>query len=280
MGHDWRADPQSPPSPSPSLEGRRPPKGSCPSGLPIAVVGDAEPVPGARKPYTGKMRDFASYLLNLYGPDPFGEVRAASAVHRVEHASTLPGGEQDCGVYPSDGLKMRVVATIVRAAGARRILEVGGGLGYSALWLAEAAGEGGVVETIDRFPEHIAGIAGFASQFRLSDRIRAIEGEGAEILNSLTGLYDAIHDDGWFGARPAYYDRLAKLLRPGGLLIMSNWFLLEHAVTGKSPVDWAQFAGPRWREDIQDYARHLLSDARYHVSFVTGPAFAIACRLP
>jgi predicted O-methyltransferase YrrM len=87
-----------------------------------------------------------------------------------------------------------------------------------------------------------------------------------------------IHDDGWFAAQPAYYDRLAQLLRPGGLLVMSNWFLLEHAVTGASPIDWAQFAGPRWADDIQAYAHRLANDDRYDVSFVQSPAFALAYR--
>jgi predicted O-methyltransferase YrrM len=49
---------------------------------------------------------------------------------------------------------MHLLGTIVRTTGARRVLEIGGGLGYSALWLADAVGLGGQVETIDRFAEH------------------------------------------------------------------------------------------------------------------------------
>jgi predicted O-methyltransferase YrrM len=224
------------------------------------------------------MGGFDEFLLGLYRTDPFAEVRSASKAHRVEHGASLPGGEQECGVYPSDPLKMRAVATIVRAAGARRILEIGGGLGYSALWLARAAGTAGSVETLDRYPEHARQIERFAVQFALAGRVRVVPGEGAAVLSSLAGPYDAIHDDGWFAAQPAYYDRLAQLVRPGGLLVMSNWFLLEHAVTGESPVDWAQFAGPSWSGDVKSYARRLTSDPRWHVSFVQKPSFAIACR--
>jgi len=190
------------------------------------------------------MTDFGAYLLDLYGPDPFAEVRRSSEAHRLAHARSLPGGEQECGVYPSDALKMRALTTIVRGASARRLLEIGGGLGYSALWFAAALGDDGRVDTIDRFPEHTAQITAYAGQFGLSGRVTAVTGEGEDVLQSLTGPYDIIHDDGWFASQPAYYDRLAQLLRPGGLLLMSNWFLLEHAVTGGGDTDWSQFAGP------------------------------------
>lgn len=92
------------------------------------------------------------YLLDLYGGDPFARVHAASNAYREEHNAVL--ALQDCGVYPSEAPKMRVLATLARAAGAKRVLEIGCGLGYSAFWLAEAAGPEGTVETIDRFAEH------------------------------------------------------------------------------------------------------------------------------
>ncbi|MEX0684099.1 MAG: class I SAM-dependent methyltransferase [Dehalococcoidia bacterium] len=220
---------------------------------------------------------FSEYLINLYGEDPFAEVRIASDLHRVAHAKLLAGGEQECGVYPSDMLKMRVVVTIARAVTARRILEIGGGLGYSALWLATS---GGSVETIDRFPEHVASIRSHAGRYGLSDRLQAFEGEGEDILASLDGTYDLVHDDGWFAAQPRYYERLADIVRPGGLLVMSNWFLLEHAVTGESPIDWSLFAGPSWRDDIRAYAERLTTDERWDLSFVQRPAVALAWRRP
>lgn len=229
-------------------------------------------------PDSNQQERFNDFLLDLYGPDQFADVRALSEEHRIAHAPSLAGGEQECGVYPSDVLKMRVLVTIAHAAGARRVLEIGGGLGYSALWLADAIGDGGHVETIDRFSEHIAEIGAYTQRFGLADRISALHGEGGDILRNLTGPYDLIHDDGWFAAQPPYYDRLADLLRPGGLLVMSNWFLLEHAVGRQSPVDWAQFAGPTWAADIKSYARRLAADERYDVSFVQRPAVALAYR--
>jgi predicted O-methyltransferase YrrM len=213
-----------------------------------------------------------AFLSGLYSDDPFADVRAASDAHRADHAAVLPGGEQECGVFPSNALKLRLIDTLVRATVARRVLEIGGGLGYSALWLAQAAGLDGRVETIDRFPEHVAQIAGFAQHHGLADRISAIHGEGDAVLASLTGPYDLIHDDGWFGVQPAYYDRMIDVLRPGGLLVMSNWFLLDQGFRETPDLDWSQFAGPSWRADVRAYAKVLVEDPRLDVSFVMGPA--------
>jgi predicted O-methyltransferase YrrM len=217
---------------------------------------------------TGPVTDF---LLRLHGADPFDAVREASERHREEH---------ECDVYPSDHLKMRFVANLVLAMGARRILEVGGGLGYSALWLASAAPQDGIVETIDRFQEHAALGERYAAELGYSGRVQYLIGEAAELLPELAGPYDLVHDDGWFARKPAYYDRMVELLRPGGLLVMSNWFLLDQALRGETTMDWAEFAGPTWAGDVQDYARTLIADERLRVSFIMAPAYAgLACRV-
>jgi len=218
----------------------------------------------------GRVRD---YLQNLYGADPFQTVYEASNTHRENHARVLSGGAQECGVYPSEALKMRVLATLVQAASAKRILEIGCGLGYSALWLADAAGPDSTVETIERFPEHAELARGFAAEFALGERIRVLLGEGDVILAGLEGQYDVIHDDGWFGLQPPYYERVVELLRPGGLWILSNWFLLDQAITGQTTMDWAQFAGPQWADDVKAYAETLMSDPRLYVSYIMQPSW-------
>jgi predicted O-methyltransferase YrrM len=223
----------------------------------------------------------AAYLLDLYGGDPFVRVHEASNTHREEHARSLSGGEQECGVYPSDAVKMRVLATLVQAIAARRILEFGCGLGYSALWLADAAGIDGSLETIDRFPEHAELARGFATEFGLADRITVLVGEADSVLRDMVGPYDLVHDDGWFGHQPAYYERVVELLRPGGLWILSNWFLLDQAITGQTTMDWAQFAGASWADDVMAYARTLTSDPRLHVSYIMQPSWvALAYKRP
>jgi len=211
------------------------------------------------------------YLLELHGADPYADVYSASETHREAHGA-------DCEVYPSNPLKARLLGTLARATASRRILEIGGGLGYSALWLADGAGAGASVETIDHFPEHVAQIDEFAQRFGLGERVNATEGEGDQVLSELQGPYDFIHDDAWFGKEPPYLARMIELLRPGGTLAISNWFLIEQSIVAEPDTDWSQFAGPDWQQTIRDYAETLASRSDLDLSFIPHPWVALAVR--
>jgi predicted O-methyltransferase YrrM len=99
--------------------------------------------------------------------DPFEHVRLESHDHRELHGA-------GCSVFPtSSGPLLSVLAA---AAAAERILEVGCGLGYSALCFAR--GSNRIVETIERDAEH-ARLAeetivreGFADRIRILSRPR------------------------------------------------------------------------------------------------------------
>lgn len=73
------------------------------------------------------------------------EIREESDRHRQKHK---------CDVHPSGPHTGRLLDLIVRGIKAKRILEVGCGLGYSAVWLAKALPAGGRVETIEQDPLH------------------------------------------------------------------------------------------------------------------------------
>jgi predicted O-methyltransferase YrrM len=220
----------------------------------------------------------AAEFLDTFQRDPFEHVRRASEEHREEHAAQLRGGPQECGVYPSDPLKLRVLANIVRAMQANRILEVGCGLGYSALWLAQAAGPDGSVETVDRFTEHAELATGYAKQAALADRITVLLGDSDTVLSGISGSYDFIHDDGWFAVRPPHFRHVLKLLRPGGVLAMSNWFLLVQSMAEEPNMDWSEFAGPNWREEVQSFARELASERGLEVAWIMDPGVALAVK--
>jgi predicted O-methyltransferase YrrM len=212
-----------------------------------------------------------AHLLELYGGDPFGELIRLAEAHRVSHGPA-------CGLFPAGPHVMRFVATLVRAVSATRILDIGTGFGYSALWLAEAAGAEGQVEAIDRFPEHLRVAQHFAERAGLAQRIAFIPGEAAEVLTRLVGPYDIVHDDGWFASQPAYFERVVALLKPGGLLTMPNWFLLEDAITGTPRRNWAEFAGTAWAETTLIYARRLVTDPRFSMTWSLSPPMGIAVK--
>lgn len=215
--------------------------------------------------------DVNAHLLEFYGGDPFDALIHEAEVHRAFHGP-------ECGLFPAGPHVMRFVAALVRASHAKRILDIGTGFGYSALWLAEAAGSGARVEAIDRFQEHLSVARRFAEQAGLSERIEFILGEASEVLMQLAGPYDLVHDDGWFAYQPTYFERMVELLKPAGLLTMPNWFLLEDALTGTPRRDWSEFAGSAWVEATLTYARRLAMDSRLYVTWSLSPPLGVAVK--
>ena len=112
----------------------------------------------------------------------------------------------------------------------------------------------------------------------MSERIEFLPGEASEVLRRLTGPYDFVHDDGWFASQPSYFERVVELLRPGGLLTMPNWFLLEDAISGTPRRAWSEFAGTAWVEETLTYARRLAMDPRFSVTWVISPPLGVAVK--
>ena len=217
-----------------------------------------------------RRRDLQARLLALHAGDPFAHVIAAANEHRRKHGTA-------CGLYPAGPHVMRLAATLARAAGAQRILDLGTGFGYSAAWLAATAATAHV-EAVDQFEEHLSRAREFAQAAGLQHRIEFIHAEAAEYLGRTAGPYDLIHDDAWFGRQPAYFDRVVQLLKPGGVLSMPNWFLLEDALSGTRYRRWAAFAGPNWPAATLAYAEQLARDPRLHVTWTQAPPLGIAIK--
>jgi len=213
------------------------------------------------------MDEVANELTQLAGGDPFEIVRHASEVHQREHG---------CGLFHAGAPQMQLVSSLARLVAPTRVLDLGSGFGYSSLWLARVLGATGEVIGIDDDPIHTARATELAAEHGLGTRVRFITGRVHEVLESLEGHFDVIHDDAWFARRPDHLETMLGLLRPGGLLTMVNWFLLVDAITGQPRNDWESFAGPTWAEDTFDYARHLAQRSDLSVTWVTTPPIAFA----
>lgn len=179
--------------------------------------------------------------------DPFERIRRASHEHRERHG---PG----CSVYPtSSGRLLAVLAATVRA---ERILEVGCGLGYSALCLAH--GSGGRVETIERDAEHARLAELEIAREGYEGQIRILRGRGAEILPGLDAPYDLIFSDGDPEEMPVDLEHFVRLLRTGGLLVSANLFL-------------AQFVPDlHGIEQMAEYRQRILDDERLLTAIAPG----------
>jgi len=127
---------------------------------------------------------------------------------------------------PVVGQLLLVLATAVNA---RRVLEIGSGLGYSAYWFCKAVGpEGDVVltETDPALAEHarrFLTLGGFA------DRITVHPVDADQTLLEVAGEFDIIFLNCQKADYPSFLDLTLSRLRTGGLLI-ANDVLAQHRV--------------------------------------------------
>jgi predicted O-methyltransferase YrrM len=169
--------------------------------------------------------------------DPFIDVRKATDAHRAEHR---------CSAYPyANG---PLLGTLAAAARARRILELGTALGYSALSFAHGA-PNSTIDTIERDPEHVRLARVNIAAAALDHRITVHEGDFAKVLATLDPGYDLAFFDGSVPI-PALHVSLRNLLRTGGTLITAN---LNHGGTAEA-VAKALFEGKAWRSALVDEA--------------------------
>lgn len=208
-------------------------------------------------------------MLELGGGDLFRDVRVRSEEHQASHG---------CGLHNAGASVMQLVASITRAARPLNILDLGCGLGYSTLWIAHAAGPTAHVLGIDGDAEHVDEAQRLAELHGMSDRVTYQRGTVVDVLTAMDSPVDMIHDDAWFAQPPAHLDAAVGLLPAGGVLTMTNWFLLVDALSGESRNDWEMFAGPTWATDAVAFAHELAERDDLDISWITQPPLALATK--
>jgi len=116
------------------------------------------------------------------------------------------------------------LAVLVRAMGARRVLEIGTSNGYSTLWLAEAAqGINGIVTTIELSAAKVAMARENFARASLQDRIVQVEGQASDFLaSSADESFDLVFLDSERSAYLGWLPQIERILRPGGLVVVDN----------------------------------------------------------
>lgn len=120
----------------------------------------------------------------------------------------------------------RLLQVLLRAVGARRVLEVGTLGGYSAIWMARALPADGLLLTLEIDPAHAAFAREFVERAGLEGRVEVRTGDAAASMEALDAAepFDAVFIDADKEGYPAYLDQALRLLRPGGLVLADNAF--------------------------------------------------------
>ncbi len=124
------------------------------------------------------------------------------------------------GVPISQPESIRLLEIIIKIANAKRILEVGSAIGYSAIRMSNASG--GCVTTIE-LSDEMADIAEEnIKKAGLSDKITLIRGDGREVIPKIEGEFDLIFIDAAKGQYQEFFNEAKRLLKVGGILISDN----------------------------------------------------------
>jgi caffeoyl-CoA O-methyltransferase len=157
--------------------------------------------------------EVAAYLETLLP----GRPPVVGEMERQAHAQHFPM------VGPLVG---RMLGALTRMIGARRILELGSGFGYSAAWFADAAGQGSEVILTEGSPGRVALARDYLGRLGLADRCRFETGDALATLEREGGPFDLVFCD----IDKKDYPRVPVLalpkLRQGGLLVFDNtlWY--------------------------------------------------------
>ena len=195
--------------------------------------------------------EIARYLASLGPDDPLLARVAAEGA--------------DLSLPIIDATVGRFLEAVELATGARQVLEIGTANGYSALWLARALPPDGRLISIEINPERATIARGHIEEAGLTDRMNVVVGDATRTVYKMAGPFDLIFNDGDKRQYGPLLDRLASLLRPGGVLITDNVLWDGEVVPGlvtpprREPDDTAAIAA---------YNKRLAADERLVTSFL------------
>ena len=142
----------------------------------------------------------------------------------LARAFEIPDGIPAIQVGPSDG---RLLYLLLQLAGAKKVVEVGTLVGYSAIVMARALPRDGHLWTIEFEPKHAEVARANIAAAGLADRVTVLVGAGKEVLPTLTnhGPFAAVFIDADKVSYDFYGTWALANLRRGGLVLGDNAYL-------------------------------------------------------
>ncbi len=171
----------------------------------------------------------------------------------------------------------RFMQTLIRTIAAKTYLEVGTFTGYSALAVALALPDDGVVYALDISQEWTSIAERYWQQAGVDHKVDLRIGDAKETLGALAktdlaGRLDMMFIDADKTGMPAYFDAAMGLLRPGGLVLVDN-VLWSGAVNDPNIKDDDT-------EAIRQFNIQMAGEARAHVSTVpVGDGLTLAVKI-
>jgi caffeoyl-CoA O-methyltransferase len=116
----------------------------------------------------------------------------------------------------------RLMCLLARSIGAKRILELGSGYGYSAYWFARALPTDGEIILTERDSANCARAREFFRQGGVRCRPQFLVGDAFEALERLSGDFDVIFNDVDKPEYPTAFHKAVPRVRTGGYFMSDN----------------------------------------------------------
>jgi predicted O-methyltransferase YrrM len=144
----------------------------------------------------------------------------------------------------------------LKSIGARKVVELGTLGGYSAIWMARALPEDGLLISIEREELRADLARRYLVRAGVGDRVQVRVGEARRLLEQIEaeGPFDAVFIDADKVSYPAYLDWSCANIRRGGLVIADNAF--QEGGVLESESDDPDILG------IQEFNRRVATDPR------------------
>jgi predicted O-methyltransferase YrrM len=141
-----------------------------------------------------------------------------------ERARGLPPEQRGRAVAPTTG---RFLFSLVAPQTDCEVLEIGGGRGYSSIWLGAGVRYlGGRVLSLEGDPEAAARWRENVREAGLEEWVELLEGDALELLAAIDDVFDLAFLDGEKAQYEAYFALARERVEPGGLVVADN--VLSH----------------------------------------------------
>ena len=207
-----------------------------------------------RTPYARAV-DIVNSEVERYMEDLLaGEHPIAEEMERVAEERDFPIVDRLVGV---------TLEVLARSIGAKRVLEMGSGYGYSAYWFARAVGDGGEVHMTEGDAENQKQALDYLGRAGFNGRFHSHVGNALEIIDELDGELDVVFCDIDKGDYPSAWKKASERIRVGGLYLCDNvlW-------SGRVAVEDPEDRRPEWTRAVKEHNRAIAADERYRSTMI------------
>lgn len=128
------------------------------------------------------------------------------------------------GVFPIDSTRGRFLELLARIRSPERVLEIGSGAGYSALWFMKGMGSKGTLDAVEYDPEVASVLQSVVKKAGFEGRITIYQGPALKLLREMKGPYDVVFIDADKDEYPDYLEQALRLTQAGSTILADNMF--------------------------------------------------------